>query len=451
MLNLQVLRWMPASFRARLEGDSSLVKMVRNTGWLFLDRLVRLGFGMVVGVWVARYLGPEQFGTFAYVQAVIALFLSFSTLGLDQIVVREVVKDLGDKARILGTTLALRLVGSLFALAASILVVVLSRPGDHLTHLLAAIMGSATIFQAFDTVDLWFQSQVQSKYSVLVKNSAFIVMALVKVGLILGGASLVAFAWATLGEAALGAYLLLTVYRWRQGDLGTWRADKDSATTLMRDGWPLIFSGLTVMVYMRIDQIMLGQLGGNKALGVFTAASRLSEVWYFVPVALVSTVMPGFVAAKQVSEMVYYEKLLKFFKLNVALALAIVLPVTLLSSRIVSFLYGSAYQGAGAILAVHIWGALFVFLGMAQHPWFIVENLTKRALARTLGGALVNIALNLILIPRIGGLGAAYASLAAQLSSNLLMNFFDRRTRPLFWILMRSFNLFTGWSPNVRN
>jgi len=347
--------------------------------------------------------------------------------------------------------MALRLAGALVALGASLAVVLVAKPGDHQILLLAAIMGSATIFQAFDTIDLWFQSQVESKYSVIVKNAVFIAMALLKVGLILGRAPLTAFAWAILAEAALGAYFLLVVFRWRKQDDRAWRADRQLAVAMMRDGWPLILSGLTVMIYMRIDQIMLGQLGDTRAVGVFTAASRLSEVWYFIPVALVSSVMPGIIAAKEAGEDVYYRKLTWFFRVNVALALAIVIPMTFFARPLVVALYGTAYAQAGPILAIHIWGAVFVFLGMAQHPWFIAENQTRLAMSRTMGGAVVNVALNLVLIPRFGGIGAAIASLVAQMSSNLFMNYVDRRTRHLFWIMVRSFNVFSGWGSRVRH
>jgi PST family polysaccharide transporter len=450
-MSQMLLRWIPGALRARLQSGGARLQVLTNTAWLFGDRVVRMGFGMIVGVWIARYMGPSQFGSFAYVQAVIALFMAFSTLGLDQIVIRDIIKVREAKGRILGTTMALRLGGACVALAASVLMVMITRPGDRLVLAMAAVMGSATLFQVFDTIDLWFQSQVQSKYSVMAKNGAFIILALAKIALILAQASIMAFAWATLAEAALAAWFLVRAYAMRREDMGDWQVDRQLAKCLLKDGWPLILAGLTVMVYMRIDQIMLGQMGGNETVGIFTAASRLSEAWYFVPVALVSSFMPGLIATRQIDVVQYYHKLLFFCKLNVALAMVIVLPVAIFSKQIVVFLYGSAYQSSGPILAIHIWGAVFVFLGMAQHPWFIAENHTKRALARTLGGVIVNVSLNLVLIPRWGGPGAAMASVAAQITSNILMNYFDRRTRPLFWIVVKSFNVFSGWDYNVHN
>lgn len=423
-----------------------LRQILANLCWLIGDRVLRMGFGVLIGVWMARYLGPSQFGMFTYVQAVIALFLGFSTLGLDYIVVQELVNDGAGKNRILGTTLALRLVGALMSLVASNLVIVISKPGDHLIHFLAAIMSSASVFQAFDTVDLWFQSQVQSKYTVIVKNSVFIVMAGVKAFLILTEAPLVAFAWASLAEVALGALFLLVAYRFQNEDPKKWRVDWKVAKNLMTAGWPMLLSGLAVMIYMRIDQVMLGQMGSNQAVGLYTAASRLSEVWYFVPMAIVSSVMPSLVEAKELGENIYLRRFQVFFKIMVALALVIVIPVAFFARPLVVSLYGPPFADAGPILAIQIWTAVFVFLGVAQGPWFVIEKLTKLSLQRTLGGAVVNVGLNLYLIPRFGALGAAMSSLFAQVVSNVLMNALNRRTHHLFWMVIRSFNPFSSWS-----
>ncbi len=449
-MNPFILRWLPAFLRTRLEGNRKLQQIAVNFGWLAGDRIVRLGLGVLVSVWMARYLGPERLGVFAYVQAVVALFLGFSNLGLDYILVQELVRRIQRKSRIIGTALVLRLVGALLALVASNLVVVLSKPGDHLIHLLAAIMGSATVFQAFDTIELWFQSQVQSKYTVLVRNSVFLAMAGLKIGLILSKASLVAFAWAVLAESALGAFFLLLTYRYQKEDPGAWRADLRMAKSLMKAGWPLILSGLTIMIFMRIDQIMLSQMGGNKAVGIFVAASRLTEVWYFVPMAATSSVLPSLVEAKEVGEEAYNRRFLVFCRLMVALALAIVVPVTLFARHLVVALYGPTFAEAGPILTIHIWTAVFAFLGVAQGPWFVIENLTKLSLNRTLGGAIVNVVLNLYLIPRFGGMGAAVASLIATITTNIVMNYFDHRTRPLFWMLIKSFRIFP-WPVSVKN
>lgn len=427
-------RWLPEALRVRLARSPGLAGILANTGWLVGDRVVRLGMGMLVGVWVARYLGPEGFGLFSYVQAVAALFGGFATLGLDYILVGRLVKEPAARDRLMGTALGLRLAGAVAALGSSCLLVALVKPGATFILLLAAILGSGAVFQALDVIDLWFQSRVQSKFTVLAKNSAFLVLAGTKVGLVLARAPLVAFAWATFAEVALGAVLLLAAYLRTGEDPRRWRFDANLAHDLMRGAWPLILAGLAVMVYLRIDQIMLERLGTQRAVGLYAASCRLAEVWFFVPVAVVSSVMPSLVAAKAEGQAAFLRRYLKFFRIMLLLAFAIVVPMALFAQPLVLLLFGPAYAEAGPILAVQIWTSIFVFQGVAQGPWFVIENQTMLTLKRNLAGAVVNIGCNLVLIPRFGGLGAAFSSLAGQFVCNVLVNALDARTRPLFWM-----------------
>lgn len=436
-----MLRILPRALREKMLASGEFQKIVTNTSWLFMDRIARMGFGVVVGVWVARYLGPTDFGLLNYAQALVALFTALATLGLDRIVVRDLVRAPESKGVILGTTLALRLVGAFLALVASVGIATLSHRNDRQLLVIVSILGSGMLFQALDAIDLWFQAQVQSKRSVIAKNGAFMIMAVVKVGLILKGAPVVAFAWATTAELLLGAVGLLWSYRLKRERISTWRFEFTWARSLMRDGWPMILSGLAIMIYMRIDQVMLGQMLGNQEVGIYSGAVRMSEVWYFIPIAIVSSVMPALVEAKARSDEDYKRKLGKLFRLLMVLSIGLALPMTFLSNHLVLSLYGPAYGEAGPILAIHIWTAIFVFQGVAVGAWTVTENRIKLNLERSIAGAAVNIAFNFLLIPRYGGLGAAVATLMGQAVSCLLINAVRPATRGIFWMEIRAFNV----------
>jgi len=432
------IKYLPDFLRNRLESRQNLQKILTNTVWLFADRILRMGFGLVVGVWVARYLGPEQFGLFSYVLAFVALFGVFATLGLDDIVVRDIVRNPSDKDEILGATFSLKLLGGLVGILLTTAGILLLRPNDRLTHSMVAIIASGLIFQSFDTISFWFQSQVQIKYVVYAKNGAFILISLAKVGLILSHASLIAFAWAALAEIILGAVGLTLAYGANGHLVRAWRGSIARARSLLTDSWPLILAGLAIVVYMKIDQIMLGEMLGNQAVGLYSAATRISEIWYFIPVAIVSSASPSIVEAKAISDSLYYQKVDKLFRLMAVLAFSIVIPMTFFSGHIIDLLYGPEFAGAGSVLAIHIWAAVFVFLGVAQGPWTVNEGLMKLSLQRTVIGAVANVVLNLLLIPRIGVVGAAISTLIAQALSSCILNRFDRRTRRIFTLQMRA-------------
>jgi PST family polysaccharide transporter len=398
-----------------------------------------MAIGLLVGVWVARYLGPVGFGIFSYGIALVSLFSFLGSLGLDGIVVRDLVKRPSDGNEILGTAFWLKVLGGVVGAAFINVTIALVRPGDELTRGIVAILSTGLVFQSLDAIDFWFQSRIRSRYVVFARNGAFVLASLVKVCLILTGGSVTAFAWAGALEVALAVTGLVLAYRLAGESPRVWRWSHSRAISLLKDSWPLIMSGIAIMVYTRIDQIMLGEMLGHEAVGIYSAATRISEIWYFIPVAIASSVFPAITEAKKVSEDLYYRRIERVFQMMTLVSLSIVIPMTFLSDAVIGLFYGAGYAGAGSILSIHIWTAVFVFLGVAQGPWTLNEGLMKLSLHRAAFGAVVNILLNLYLIPRYGGIGAAVATLISQSLSSFLLNSCDRRTRRIFSLQLGSF------------
>ncbi len=404
---------LPPFIRGRLEGRLGLQKVVSNTGWLFVDKIVRNGVGFLVLAWVARYLGPEQYGLLSYVSAFVVLFSAIATLGLDGIVIRNIVRDPSCTEGTLGAAFGLKLMGGMIALLLSIGAIALLRPGETLTCWLVGITAAGMIFQAFDVIDFWFQSQVQSRYVVYARNAAFSLVTVVKVALIFARAPLIAFAWAGLAEIVIGSLGLVVVYRMQGKDITAWQASLDKGKALVKDSWPLILSGVMIMVYMRIDQVMIGEIAGNAEVGVYSAAVRLAEAWYFVPMAIVGSVFPSIVEAKAISDELFYDRLQKLYNLMAFMAYLVALPVTFLGEWLVTLFFGAAYAGAGPMLSVLIWASLFVNLGVARSSFLTTMNWTRVHFMTVSLGCMINVALNYLLIPVYGGMGAVIASCIA--------------------------------------
>ncbi|WP_201764261.1 flippase [Halalkalibacterium ligniniphilum] len=420
----------------------NLQKIISNTGWLFFDRIFRMGIGLFVGVWIARFLGPEQFGLLSYAQAFVALFGAFAKLGLDGIVVRNIVREPDKKDQILGTTFILKLFGGLVALIITGFIIYFIRPGDIFTLWLILIIATGTLFQAFDSIDFWFQSQVISKYTVYAKSVAFSTISILKIILILLDSTLIFFALAALFEIIFGSILLVAAYRYKGFNIFDWKFQFTTAKTLLKDSWPLVLSGTMVMVYMKIDQIMLGQIIDDRAVGLYTAATRISEVWYFIPMAIVASAAPVLTKLKKDgNEEKYYQSLEKLFNIMLILGLAIALPMTLMSGAVIDLLYGKEFAPSSAVLSIHIWAAIFVFLGVVRGPWLLNEGLMKFALITTVLGAVVNIILNMIVIPIYGITGAAWTTLFSQFVASYLGNLLSPKTRIIFLMQTRAITL----------
>ena len=430
----------PTFIRSRISHRPNLVKIVDNIGWLLFDKILRMGVGLLVGVWIARYLGPEQFGLLNFATAFIGLFGAIAGVGLQGIVVRDIIRNPESAGETLGTAAVLQIIGGLIAYLLLLIAIAYLRPNEALVRTIVAILGSMMLLKASEIAVYWFESQVQSKYTVWVQNSVFLLFAAVKVILILEQAPIADFVWATLCEAIVAAIILLTVMVKFCQPLAKFSVSVSRARTLFLDSWPLILSAIAVTIYMKIDVIMLGQMIGDEAVGVYSAATRISEVWYFIPMAIVASVFPMILETKKRSEEQYCARLQKLYDMMVVISVGVALPMTFLSNAIVTLLFSEAYLGAGAVLAIHAWTGVFVFLGVASSNWFLAENKRFLSLQRTVLGAVANVGLNLCLIPVYGAVGAALATVLSYSIAALFADLLQNDTRKMFFMKLSALN-----------
>lgn len=415
------VRHMPGWIVERVRGRPQLQSILENTGWLLGDRVLRMVGGLVVGVWMARYLGPARFGVYNYAAALVAFLIPLVTLGLDDLVVRDLVRWPARKDEILGTAFALKTAAGLLGFVGLGATTVAAHPHDRTLLLLVLFLAPALLTQALDVTCLWFRSRTQSKYIVYAKNGAFLLLALVKVVLILEGASVVAFAAAAAAELVLGTVGVAYVYRVQGGRLRTWRVNGALARNSLRESWPLVVAGAAALVYMRIGQVFLEHMVGDRAVGIYATALRLSEIWYFVPTVIASSVTPALVQARSVSEEAYYARLQRVFNAMTLISVPTAIVTALLAHPIVSLVFGQDYIAAAPVLTIQVWAGCFVFLGVARQVWIIAEGYTLAALGFSVVGAIANVLLSLLLIPRSHEVGAAIATLIAYFISDYLV------------------------------
>ena len=414
-----------------LRKQSNFRKYFANTSWILGERILRMGVSLFVGIYVARYLGPERFGLLSYASSFVGIFVALATLGLDEVVVRELVKTPEQRERILGTSFLLKLVGTLLMWAA-ILVAIPFTENDSQTNILIIIIAFGVLFQAFNVIDLSFQADVKSKYVVHAQFVQLIISSIVKIILVFNEAPLIWFASVFFLDAIVLALGLVFTYLHNSNKIFSWKWSYETSKNLLHDSWPLIFAGIVVSVYMKIDQLMIKEMLGAKEVGLYAAAVKLSEAWYFIPMAIASSLYPAIINARNFQKEVYYQKIQNLFDLMVWIAVSIALPTTFLSTLIVEFLYGKEYLGSSSVLIIHIWTGVFVFLGVASSKYLLAENFIKKTFYRTFIGALLNIIMNYYLIRIIGIEGAAISTLVSHFFAAYLYDFFDKDLRNMF-------------------
>lgn len=411
----------PSSPLRRLADLIGSRAVVRNVQWLFVEKLVRIALGILVGAWMARHLGPDRFGVLSYVIAFVAIFQAACQLGLDSIVVRDISQQSNAAPEILGTALRLRLGAGAVGFALALAAMALLRPGDRDGLLLTALVAGTLLFQPSDTVDLWFQSQLQSRLSVAAKIAAITTGNGLRIFAILAGASTAVFAGVLLVEAALSAMALSLLYR-RHRTAGRWQWRTDRIKPLLLEAWPLLIAALAVLLYMRLDQVLLRELVGERELGLYSAAQQLSTVWYFLPMILCSSAAPELARLHLADRSAYLLALRRLFSLCWIMSLTLATFMVAAAGPLIALLYGPAYADATNVLRLHAMAMVPVSLGIAQSLWITHEKRPLFALYRTLLGFVVSISLNLVLIPRFGAVGSAAAYLSCQIAAAILSN-----------------------------
>jgi len=409
-----------------------------NAGWLIGERLLSGLLAVTVTAAVARHLGPAAFGVLSFALSLVLLFATLWTLGLSGLVVRELVRDPDRQAELVGTMTGIRVVGGILAIAAALALTVVLATDDQ-TRLAVAILavGVLTLY-AFDGIDFWLQAQVRSRNAVIARSTALVIASAINIGLIIIDAPLLVFVLAAALEYALAGLGLVLVYVRLGGRPRSWTFSATLTRRLLATSWPLILSGVANAINLRVDQLMLGVMRGPEAVGTYAAAARLSEVWYFVPIAIAASVFPAMVRAHAGDRGAFDRWMGRLYDLMIALALPIAIGVSLLSAQLVYLLYGDGYAESGPILAIHVWAGPFVFLGAALSRWLIAEDRLKFSLVRHGTGALVNVGLNLVLIPTLGGVGAAIATLVSYAVASFGACFLYAPVRSQAWAMVRA-------------
>lgn len=428
-------------FTGKLGLSESVEKIASNSAWLVLDKVCRLGGGLLVSIMLARYLGPEKFGVLSYALSITAFLGAFVYLGLSGLVVRDLVRHPGQKEILLGTTFALKMGGGVLAYSLILVLAFLVHDHHGFEFQVLVIMGLSLFFKPFDTIDFWFQSRVRSRFTVMARVGAFILSACLKAALVLAGASLIVIAWAFALEFILAALFLILMYRYQGLSILAWKIRLNKVRELLGQSWMLLASGFLGLIYLKADQIMLRWMIGPEEVGIYSVAAVISEAWYFIPGIIALSCYPRLIELKKAGPGDYENAVQKLLDLLFAMSVCVALAITFSAHYLIDFLYGPDYQKASTVLMIHIWAGVFMFMREVFNKWVLIENLLVFTIVSHGLGALANVILNLLLIPVYQSNGAAVATLISYAFAAYFFLFLRPATMGLGMMMTRSFLL----------
>jgi len=400
----------------------------KNTGWLLVGRVVTLVVSFFATTYIARRLGPTNYGQLSYAISFTGIFSFIYSLGIDQVLYRDLVKYPEKRNVYLGTAFWMRAVAGILATIICITIALLTSERD-ISLTLICVIASTFLFNAFNVVNYEFQANVQSKQLSIIGIIGSLTLNGLKVLAIFFGKGALYLAIIFAFEAVLYAGLYI-LYRTRSyGSVLNWKFDKRAAMSMLQDSWPILFAGAFALIYVRIDQVMIKNLIDTASVGLYDAAVRIAEVWYFIPAAIASSLFPAIVNSKMVSEKIYRKRLAALIATLGGLACIVALPVALLAPFIMKLLFGPAFVAGSTVLQIYIWGGLGTSLGLVANFYLVTENKRVLMLTTSLITMLANVGLNLWFIPRYGINGSAWATFISYMLLGLPLLLLLRKSK----------------------
>ena len=414
-----------------------LQRIVRNVGWLGLEQMVRMATGLLVGIYVARHLGPAGFGVIGYATALMLIGSALSRMGLQEVATRDLVRDEQGRNLTLGSAFALRLTGGVLAYGV-LLLFGLYAAADLQTRLAVLVIGAGVLAQPFDMAGAWFQAHQRLAPPALAHLTGVLGCAALRIGFVMTDKPLLWFAWPVAVEIAIGAALIMGMYARAGGSPLAWRVSRVRLRALFAAALPLTLAIATTELSLRLPQVLLMQLGSVAQVGYYAAATRLSEALYMLPVIACTALFPVVVRSHDAGPETYARRMEALYGLMLWGGVAVALPLSLLAPWLIRLLFGPDYAGAIDVLRIHAWSLPLVGLAVARARTLIAEDLPRFNLLAAGVNLVANVLLAWWLIPPLGAVGAAWASVLPRLLSGVAINFAFARTRPQGVVMLRA-------------
>lgn len=385
--------------------------ITRNSLWLTTGKAIGVVVNFLSLVALGRYLGPENFGTLSYALAFVALLAPVGIMGMGAIVTRELVEAPDNSRETLGTAIVIRLAASIIILALGVAAISAIREDEDAVTGFVTVLLAAEIVKAFSIYMLMYESRERFSVVAMVDTAIIVVFGAARILSTVLGADLeiIVTIYALEGIAmGVGPALLILV---RSPGLARPSFSWGKAKSLLGKALPLIFSAMAVGLNMKIDQVMLGEMKGDETLGLYSVAARLSESWYFVAIMIANAAFPPLLREKASDPAAYAALIQKLTDALAAIGYGAIVVVMLLATPAITLVFGEAYAGSAPLLMIHVWGGLFYSMRALASKGIVVEEVYYISFWSHGLGAVINVTLNLLMIPPLGATGAAIATL----------------------------------------
>ncbi len=403
-------------------------KEIINSFWIISGKMTQILISLIISILTTRYLGVTNFGVISYASAYIIFFMAFSTLGLNSIIVKEFIDNPDIEGEILGSSIVLRFVSSLFSIVVINMIVYILDYNENSTRIVVFLCSLSIIFQIFDSITYWFQAKYKSKIPAIACLIGYIVSSIYKIILLILEKDVVWFALSTSVDYLIIAIFLILFYKKFNGPKVSFNYKR--AKNLINKSYHYIFSILMVAIYGQTDKFMIKQILSEKEVAYYSVAIGVCMMWTFILQAIIDSIFPTIMNYYNIDYEKYKRKNIQLYQIVFYLSLIVSLFFTFFGKSFIILFYGEAYIESISILKIITWYTAFSYLGVARNAWTVCENKQKYLKYIYSLAAILNIILNTYMIPSLGIKGAALSSLITNIATTILFPLFIMELRP---------------------
>lgn len=402
-------------------------RFISNTAWIISGQIIQMLISFIISMLTARYLGPTNYGVLNYSASYLSFASALCTLGLNNIIINELIKNPTKQGDILGTSILLRFLSSLVSLFAVTLIIAITNSFNQTIILVAILQSLSLVFESVDVLNYWFQSKLFSKYVSITKVITCLIASLYKIYILVKSKSIFWFAFSASFEMICYIIVLIIVYFRNAGP--HFHISKEEGKLLINKSKHFIISGMMVAFYSQIDKVMIGQMIDQTAVGLYSTAIYICNIWSFIPMAIIDSARPVITENKISDERIYKKRISQLYSAIIWICITFGVFIFIFGDVVIKVMYGQAYINASKALKIVSWYCIFSFLGVARNIWMMNENMYRYEKIIALVGVLSNLILNYIFIPVWGIEGAAIATLFTQFVTNVLSQFIIKDLR----------------------
>ena len=413
-------------------------KVVKNASWIISVRIVQAVLNMLISMITARYLGPSNFGLINYAASIMAFAAPIMNIGLPNILVQQIVVDPDKEGDIIGSSTLACIASGLICILGITAFVSIANHGERETIIICILYSFTLITQAMECITYWFQAKLMSKYTSLISLVAYILVSIYKIYLLVTGKSVRWFAIANMLDFLIISLICLYFYKRLGGK--PLRFNIELLFQMVNKSKYYIISGLMISVFAQTDRIMLKLMIDESATGLYSAAVTCAGMTGFIFSAIIDSSRPAIFESLKTSKAAMEKNMTRLYSIVIYFALAQSIVITIMAKPIIYILYGSQYMTSAVALRVVVWYTTFSYLGAIRNIWMLATGKEKLIWIIDLSGAVANVFINILLIPRFGIIGASVASLITQLFANVIMGYILKPVRPNNRLMIKGLN-----------